>query len=321
MHISWSKLLIGLVLGVVCVLGLGLWADFAKLRDAMVGFSAGILLAVFGLSLLNYALRTLRWHMYLRYVDVSVPAPLSVGVFLSGLAMSITPGKLGEVIKVGLLHESQGVPVSRTFPVVVSERLSDLFSILILAGIGVLRMGFGGGVFVGGVVLTAAFVAVLATPFGTRMLFAGAARLLKKKVDPALAEQSQACQKCLLSPVPLLSGILLGCAAWFAEALGLYLIVGAFEGGTIGVERATLVYAVGTLAGALSMLPGGLIATEATLVGMLSPDTFGALPTEAAAVAATLLVRIATLWFAVVLGLLGLLWMRRRLLPTVSRPG
>ena len=227
--------------------------------------------------------------------------------------MSITPGKLGEVIKVGLLHQTRDVPVSRSFPVVVSERLSDLFSILILAGIGVLRMGFGGGVFLGGVALTGAFVVILATPMGTRLLFKAVSRLLRKKVDPGLAAETQAFQMRLLALGPLLVGLVLGCAAWFSEAMGLYLIVGAFDGGAIGIEQATFTYAVGTLAGALSMLPGGLIATEATLVGMLSPDTFGVLPTQAAAVAATLLVRIATLWFAVVLGLLGLLWMRRRL--------
>ena len=52
------------------------------------------------------------------------------------------------------------------------------------------------------------------------------------------------------------------------------------------------------LVGGLSFLPGGLGSREVTMIGLLS--LYG-LP-EAAAITATLICRLTTLWFAVVLG-------------------
>jgi glycosyltransferase 2 family protein len=64
-----------------------------------------------------------------------------------------------------------------------------------------------------------------------------------------------------------------------------------------------VVFSVGSLAGALSFLPGGLGVAEGSMTGLI--QVLGDVP-KAAAVAATVLIRLATLWFAVALGLVGL---------------
>lgn len=66
----------------------------------------------------------------------------------------------------------------------------------------------------------------------------------------------------------------------------------------IGFTTGIGIYGIAVLAGALSFLPGGLGSTEAVMGVLLV--AFGA--DGAAAVAITLLCRIATLWFAVALG-------------------
>ena len=53
----------------------------------------------------------------------------------------------------------------------------------------------------------------------------------------------------------------------------------------------------------LSFLPGGLGVAEGSMTGLIR--VLGDVP-RAAAVAATVLIRLATLWFAVALGLVGL---------------
>jgi len=64
---------------------------------------------------------------------------------------------------------------------------------------------------------------------------------------------------------------------------------------------AVFVLAFSTVIGAVSALPGGLGAAEASIAGMLTLLlTLGA----DTAAAATLLIRFATLWFGVVLGLI-----------------
>ena len=76
---------------------------------------------------------------------------------------------------------------------------------------------------------------------------------------------------------------------------------------------ATFVLATSTLAGALSMLPGGLGVAEASVAAMLLLLVHDEAMDQGVAVAATLLIRFATLWFAVGLGAVALTVLRVRL--------
>jgi uncharacterized protein (TIRG00374 family) len=72
-------------------------------------------------------------------------------------------------------------------------------------------------------------------------------------------------------------------------------------GGWETLSIAIFVLAFSTVVGAVSALPGGLGAAEASIAGMLGL-LLGL--TRDTAAAATLLIRFATLWFAVALGLM-----------------
>jgi uncharacterized protein (TIRG00374 family) len=100
-----------------------------------------------------------------------------------------------------------------------------------------------------------------------------------------------------------------GVVAWLCECLGFALIVDGFPGAHVPVGLATLIYAVTTVAGALSFLPGGLLVTEGSMTLLLVTSAQGL--DRPAAVAATILTRLCTLWFAVLLGLVALLVLRR----------
>jgi uncharacterized protein (TIRG00374 family) len=64
------------------------------------------------------------------------------------------------------------------------------------------------------------------------------------------------------------------------------------------------IFAFAMMVGAISVLPGGLGSTEATMIGLLVTQHVG----FDVAVVATAVVRVTTLWFAVSLGLLALPW-------------
>jgi len=101
----------------------------------------------------------------------------------------------------------------------------------------------------------------------------------------------------LLRPRMLLGGVVLGLIAWGAEGCGFYLIVRALEFDA-SLAAGIGVYAAGMLVGALSFIPGGLGSTEAAMVVMLSLLGMDV----SRAIAATIVCRVATLWFAVALG-------------------
>jgi len=108
--------------------------------------------------------------------------------------------------------------------------------------------------------------------------------------------------RALLTTRALAVAVGLSIVSWFFECVAFALILGGL-GVTLPMRATTFVYAFSQLAGAVSMLPGGLGVAEGSLTGLLAG--LGVPLPEAAA--ATLLIRAATLWFAVGLGALVLL--------------
>ena len=117
--------------------GLVSYGDFKGVGNQLAHFPLTHVIAALGLAAANYGLRLLRWIYYLRVLGIAVPWSINILVFLSGLAMSITPAKAGELLKSYLLRDRAGVPVAKSAPVVVMERLTDLVSVVLLASVGI----------------------------------------------------------------------------------------------------------------------------------------------------------------------------------------
>ena len=100
--------------------------------------------------------------------------------------------------------------------------------------------------------------------------------------------------------------MVLGALAWLSEGAALWIILRGLDI-SLPLAQAVPVYAAATLVGAVSLLPGGLVGTEGAMVVLLVQlDIPGS-----GASAATLLVRLCTLWFAFLVGVLSLLWLQR----------
>ena len=115
----------------------------------------------------------------------------------------------------------------------------------------------------------------------------------------------------LCRPWPLAVATLIAIPAWGCECVGFVLICDAFPGVHVDLGLATAIYAGTTIAGALSFLPGGLGVTEGAMtLALVKGGSHLAMST---ALAATLLTRLATLWFAVLIGVVLLAVARRRI--------
>ena len=120
-------------LGALVLLGFVVMGDVEELAGHMRRWPMETLLGVLGLSLAGYGIRAARWSVYLRRLDIALPAGDSAHVFFAGMVGSITPGKVGEVIKSALLEKRHGIPVARTAPIVLAERVGDLLALVLLA--------------------------------------------------------------------------------------------------------------------------------------------------------------------------------------------
>jgi uncharacterized protein (TIRG00374 family) len=293
-------------LAVAVYLALFVAVDFDRLLGALARFDLRLIPAIVGLVSLSYAVRFVRWAYYLRLLNVRVPLGINAAIFAAGLSMTISPGKLGEVLKSVFVKDVSGAPIARTAPAVVAERATDGTGMVAWGLIGALAFSFGPGVLLGFLALTAVGVAVLRS----KRLSLLAERVLERlplfnRLAPHVGAFHGASNE-LLAFRPLAVASVISFCAWGLEIVAVYLCVVG-----IGAETpflmVTFIFAVSSLAGALFFTPGGIGVAEAGLAG-----SFGALAglSGGLAVALTLVIRLATLWYATLIGIAGLVAVR-----------
>ncbi len=297
--VTWSALLGGLL-----YLCLGLWVGWHDLWQAFVrlglpAFALGMLT-----SLMSYSLRFVRWQWLLRSMQLRVPLSANLPIYLAGLALTATPGKVGETIRTLLLMRF-GVPPGASLAAFFIDRLTDVIGVLALAALLSHDWRWVGAV-----------AAAIAVGFLLRWLTAHprtVARLHARHPHPrwhrafVLAEDGRT-QYLAAWRVPLvLVYALLAFVAYGLQGL----VFGHYAQvlwPTVDAFDALYIFVVASLVGAASMIPGGLGATEVTMIAMLMAR--GVAPIEATGAAVA--IRTVTLWFGMLLGILNLLFARRR---------
>lgn len=299
-----KRLLLGVLLGVIVISAVLLITDANALADAVRAFNWRLTPLVVGLILGNYLLRFVKWQYYLGIIDVrNLSRRDSALIFVSGFTMVMTPGKVGELLKAYLVRERTGTDLSKMIPVVLIERLTDGMATLFLIGIGIVAFPLGRPIFAAGL-LAAAGVLILVRREKLVASILDRVRRTRFRARVNSLEALYLSTRFLLEPRPLATAVGLGIVSWFGECLAFFVILTG-----LGIEpswhlllAATFVFGVSAWAGALSFLPGGLGATEASAVALLLLTIKDVNMVESVAVAATLLMRFATLWFGVFLG-------------------
>lgn len=316
-----NRLLIGTLLGVAVFVAISLYADVNALGGRLRSFSWILLLPVLMLTLTNYLLRFAKWHYLLGRTGARVAPGHSLLVFLSGLSMGVTPGKIGELLKSYLLKQTHDIPMARTAPVVIAERITDLLALMLLCLVGVFSYTTEPGF---RVLLAFAGAAVLALTvvLASRRLMRGTAKVCARlpvlhRLAPKIEEFADSISA-LLSAGPLALTTGLSVAAWLCECVGFWLIIGGLPGVSSPLQLAIFIYAATTVLGALSLLPGGLGVTEGGMTLLLIRTSEGV--TRSAAAAITILIRLCTLWFGVMVGLVALAIFRRRITGELDVP-
>ncbi|SHJ98965.1 conserved hypothetical protein [Geosporobacter subterraneus DSM 17957] len=296
-----KNLFISLVIGIVVFAGLSIYSDANSLIEVFAGFDYRYLPFILILAPLNYLFRFVKWSYYLHLIDAKVDKKESFYIFISGLCMTVTPGKVGEFFKSYLLKDRAGIPVSSTAPLVMGERLTDGISMLILASLGTIAFNYGKAALVLVLIGMVGFVAVVQSPSLVHRL------LWRLEKIPFLTRFGKAMENfydktyIIFQLKPLLFAIGIGTVSWFFEGLVIYLTVKAM-GIELSLLASVFVVSFSTIVGAVSMMPGGLFAAEGSIVGLL---VMMDLPKDVA-VATTIITRFSTLWLGVGIGLLGL---------------
>ena len=302
-----QKVILSVVVAGGLYLAFTIYADFSQVINAFGRFNLLLLPFLLFLSFLNYFTRFLKWDYYLTVVKVKMKKIDSLSTFMSGLIMSVTPAKLGEVLKSVLVKEITGEPISKTAPIILSERITDFLSLLLIAIVGAYVFNYGGNI----TIIVAAFFVILIIIISNKKIalpiinFSERIPFIKKYIHNIHSAYESSYQ--LLKPKPLILMTILSLISWGFECWGYYIILVNFDV-NFGLLWASFSYSFSTIVGAISMLPGGLGLTEGSLTYLLMQKGIAA----DISVATTFIVRVVTLWFAVLVGIVSLSFYQKR---------
>jgi uncharacterized membrane protein YbhN (UPF0104 family) len=309
-----SRLLISMLLGIFVFAALLAYGDFKNVGGDLKDFRWELLPLILLVTCGNYLLRFVKWEYYLRQIGVTgLKRVDSFLIYFSGLGMTVTPGKVGEWLKSYLLKEIHGTPVTRSAPILLAERLTDGLALLVIAMAGLAVFGHEywpvAAIFAAG---SAIAIGVSRHRPTSHALLRLAARVpLLGRFVPHFEEFYESTYV-VMNPKGIALMTALSVGSWFFEVVAFYLtLIGLGVDGSLDtLFKAAFILPIATLAAAVLLTPGGLGVAE-TGITSLSENLLEL--GKSTATVATLIVRIATLWFGVVLGLAMFAVLTRRL--------
>ena len=243
-----------------------------------------------------------RWYLLLRNAKIFIPTKDSFLIFMSGVALTIIPGKVGELVKSQLLKTKFGIARSKTVPIVILEQFYTALGIVTLSFFGIWYFEL--GVYVFGFFATVlVFVFVL---LSSRNTFNKIASLLEKRkftskfVEP-LSSSYNAIKNGIRGPITLYASSL-SILFWLIEAISIYFILLAFGVETIEFVAIISTYTTSIMLGILSFLPIGIGVVEGTLASFFT--IYGI--DVSLALTIVIVIRLFTRWYGVSFGFIAL---------------
>jgi len=299
-----KKILTSVALGALVFLAFSIYADFDNLIKAFREFNWMYFPLILLLTYGNFIIRFYKWEYYRKLLNIELKKKVSFLIFMSTFVMSVTPGKMGELLKSYLVREENGTPVSRSAPIIIAERLTDFISVVLLCIAGAFVFDYGKNIVLGvGIFFISCVILISSRKLSLKII----SFLEKLKIFHKVGEKFHEAYESIYTLVkikPLLIAVSMSIVAWFLECLGLYIILKVYSSFThidVSIMSAVFIYGFSTIIGSIAMLPGGLGLTEASLTGLM---VFLKIPKDVS-VASTFIIRIATLWFSVVVGIVS----------------
>lgn len=258
------------------------------------------------MTVINFIFRFLKWIYLTKISKFKITHKDNFLMYLSANGLSITPGKAGDLMKTVFMKNIKNIEYRKSMPLVLVDRISDGLAVLIFmiltvnyfANLGNIIYVFLGMVIIG-------ILIIQQKNFCLWVLD----KLTFKKIQTAMnfIKDFYLQTRQITKVKPLLVITSLSAIAWLAEGIGFYYILVGL-GISLDQLSSIFIYLFSSLFGTLTFVPGGIGVTEAGILGLL---LFKGVP-EGAAAAATILIRIATIWFSVVAGMLGWLFLLKK---------
>ena len=297
-----KSLLIG-ILGIIAIYAVILIAfDINIISEKISDFDSKYLPIIIPLIPLTWGVLFLRWNLLLKNSDIDIPLKDNFMIFISGFALGVTPGKVGELIKSQLLKNKFHIPRTKTAPLVIVERFYDFFAIAIISLFGILVFEY--SIYIFGILIIGISIFLIVTSSEKIFLkFLNKIEKIKflKNFSNELPKSFDVIQKSTRGKILPLS-ITLSVVFWFLDSIIAYLTLLSFGIDIIDYFVLMSIYTSSIILGVISFLPLGIGVVEGSLVGFLSLNGIE----FHLATAIVVFIRFFTRWIGVMAGFIGL---------------
>ena len=293
---------------IVVIAVIGLYAAFLIASDIntisskILDFKIEIIPVILLLVTSGWFVLFFRWNLLLRNAKIFIPVKDSFLILMSGFALTIIPGKVGELVKSQLLKTKFGIARSKTVPIVILEQFYTAVGIVTLSFFGIWYFELGTyvlGFFT--VALVFAFVLLSSRKAFNKIVSVFAKRRFTSKFVEPLLSSYDAITNGIRGPITLYASGL-SILFWLIEAITIYFILLAF--GVEVIEFLTVIptYTTSIMLGILSFLPMGVGVVEGSLASFFSLQGIEA----SLSLTIVIVIRFFTRWYGVIVGFFAL---------------
>jgi len=291
-----------IIIGIIVFYALMIiFSDITLLIKHFQNFELSFIFLILPLAFCSFFIRGLRWNMLLQSIDISIPLKQSILIYFAGMGLGVTPGRMGEIVKSHILKKDFSKPISKTGPIILVERYYDLVGVILISTIGIWFVNIDKIIIIFALILA---ISILVLSQRKKIVESVLKKTTKipfvKKYTKNIIQSYETIQ-ILLRPKIFAKGIVFSISAWGIELLAVYLTFQGF-GIDLNFSLIALIFIMSIIMGAISFVPGGIGVTEGGMIGFLL--LYGIDYTTASA--SVLAVRLFTLWFSVIIGIIAL---------------
>ncbi|MGI0045740.1 MAG: lysylphosphatidylglycerol synthase transmembrane domain-containing protein [Nitrosotalea sp.] len=255
------------------------------------------LLVALGFFSLGYFVRFFRWRAMLVFMGIRIPVLRNIIIYYTGYAFTLTPAKVGEGIRSKHLKDEFEISIAKSLPTVLAERYYDVIGVLAIIFITAGLTETGSFMIYVGIMLLIFFYFAVRKKIALKMLSPLNKVKRLQTVQHKIIEAVDVLET-LLKPRIFLQCTCLTIVAWALEAAGASFVFKSFHL-NLGLLRGAFDYVTTSFAGGVTLLPGGVGGTEASLFGLLLLQGH----TYNDVVGSVLMIRFFALWYTIMIGI------------------
>ena len=301
-----KRLRIFAVIGLAASLGVfllvALFGGFSNVVHTIESANMFYYFLAFVCVFLGYLARYGKWGYYMHMLGIKVKQTKSFLIYMSVYSMDITPGRIGRIIAAYTLKKITKIKFMSIVPIVTMDLFTDFFGFAILAFFTAILVGkYLIYVLAFDIILVIPFIIIINPWVFNYIKSLKKKGYLLKKLEKHGSNYYMSQNK-LNKPAIYIGSLAFTVPADILNSLGLYFSLLA-----VGVKPKVIIslfiFATSQIFGMVSSVPGGIGVADATLIAFLK-TMLGLSSTVSSAV--TIMTRVATLWFGVVLGFAAL---------------